>query len=80
MGANIGIVTLAIESVNMMTLADSSFAFGAAALDKSIHTVTAGVWANLGYISPYLAATVPVDELSRDNYGFVLTVGADVRL
>jgi hypothetical protein len=80
MGANIGIVTLAIESVNMMTLADSSFAFGAAALDKSIHTVTAGVWANLGYISPYLAATVPVDELSRDNYGFVFTVGADVRL
>ncbi len=80
LGANLGIITLAVESVNMVTVADSNFAFGQASLDKSIHTVTAGAQANLGIVSPYLAFTAPVDELSRDNYGFVFTVGANVSL
>ncbi len=80
LGANLGIVTLALESVNMVTMADSSFAFGEAQLDQTIHTMTAGAWANLGVIHPYISFTAPLDELSRDAYGFVFSMGADIRI
>lgn len=80
LGANLGIVTLAIESVNLLTMADSAFAFGLVNSDKSIHTLTAGGWVNLSFVHPYVAFTVPLDDFSRERYGFVFTLGADIRI
>lgn len=80
LGANFGIVSIAVESVNLVTMADSKLMFGSRQRGQSIHAITGGLWAHLGWIHPYVSFSAPVDALSQRDYGFVFTLGADVRI
>lgn len=80
LGVNVGVVTVAVESANTITMADSEFTFGQEAGGRSLHTITAGTWLNFGMVHPYVAFSVPVDDYSRDTHGFVFTLGTEVRL
>ena len=79
-GADFGLATVAIEFVNVVSLADELMPYGVVAVERSMHTITFGTWFNIDVVHPYIAFSVPLDPGTSENQGFSLTTGVEVRL
>lgn len=79
-GADFDLATVAIEFVNVISLADELMPYGVIAVERSMHAITFGTWFNLDIVHPYVAFTIPVDGGTTRTQGFALTTGVEVRL
>ena len=79
-GADFDLATVAIEFVNVISLADELMPYGVIAVERSMHAITFGTWFNLDIVHPYAAFTIPVDGGTTRTQGFALTTGVEVRL
>ena len=80
MGADFGLASVAIEFVNVISIADELMPYGVIAVERSMHAITVGTWFNLDIVHPYVAVTVPLDGSTTRTQGFALSTGVEVRL
>lgn len=75
-GAKLPLVTAVVELANIVAVSDDRLTL----TDDSMHAITVGAFVDLPVIHPYVSATFPIDQDTRENYGMVFTIGADIRL
>ncbi len=79
-GADFDVAAVAIEFVNVISLADELMPYGVIAVKRSMHALSFGTWFTIDVVHPYLSFTVPLDAGTNRTQGFTVTTGVEVRL